>query len=308
LTALIAAGLCYGLLQLANVLLREDHAGLQLDAVTGYAAFAACQALAVVVAALVAGAGSRQPAGAGATMGLMSGLLILTGLLSGVLRPLARAFVPDALAPGGTFNPTVFYGVPALHFVFGAVGGWLGRCVWRPPPVITMAILRTSGPAPALEAAPASRGWAPWSGPVAWLRVLAGTLVAVCGGVFTKSLIGFVMEASDGYFRILTDIQGRVTAGEVFSLSILLGGCVAGATTRNGLKQGLFVGAAAAAALTAFFLTGLLGPSGTALTSVFSAAVLGPLGGWFGSELLPPGDTRRRRRSWLDDAPPTAMS
>jgi hypothetical protein len=308
LTALIAAGLSYGNLLLANVLLRQGYPGHEVDPIAGYAVFAACQALAVLVTGLVAGAGNRQPVGAGATMGLMSGLLILTGLLGGILRPLTRTFVPDALTAGGAFNPTVFYGVPALHVVCGALGGWLGQCVWQPPPVISMAILRAAGPSVTLAAAPAARGWALWSGPVCWLRVVAGTLVAVGGGVFTRTVIEFVLDASDGYFRILTDVQGRVTTGEVFSLSILLGGCVAGATTRNGLKQGLCVGVVAAASLTGFFLTGLLDVSGTALMPVFTAAILGPLGGWFGSELLPHGDTRRRRKTWLDDAPPTAMS
>jgi hypothetical protein len=80
---------------------------------------------------------------------------------------------------------------------------------------------------------------------------------------------------------------------------------VAGATTRNGLKQGFCVGAGLAMA--GFFLTGTVEQSGALVFPILSTVALGSLGGWFGTELMPPGDTRHRRKRWLDDAPPTAM-
>jgi hypothetical protein len=134
---------------------------------------------------------------------------------------------------------------------------------------------------------------------VAWLRVLAGTGVAVLGGVFTDRVIDLVVTASEGYLQVATLDQNRVATGEVLCLAILLGGCIAGATTRNGLKQGLWVGLASAMLLGCLAAAGLFAHAGSLVLPVLAAVFLGPVGGWFGTELMPPANRRRRPPSWL---------
>src|SRR5581483_6070454 len=78
-------------------------------------------------------------------------------------------------------------------------------------------------------------------------------------------------------------------------LAMLAGSTLAGATTGNGAKQGLFVGLAASAVMVGIHL----GASHVALPqltlSVVCAVALGLVGGWFGSQLLPPIGAPRPR-------------
>src|SRR5205807_8120257 len=129
----------------------------------------------------------------------------------------------------------------------------------------------------------------PWAGPVDWLRVMIGVAVAVGAGILgTRPVIDALIKASEGYFKIENRLQDKVTIMELFALSILLGGCIAGATRPNGLKQGLCVGIGSALLILAIFLTSGPPPIGSLLSLMISALILGPLGGWFGTELLPP--------------------
>ncbi len=185
------------------------------------------------------------------------------------------------------------------------LGGLLGGAVWKPLSEIEgpfgaapeasghqtrrLALRRSA------TAWPVSPGRGRWRG--------AGSLpepsVAVAGAVWTDAILNFVILATQGKLSILTAWEDQVSYGEVFSLSILIGGCVAGTNTFNGLRQGVHVGVGAAAILGMLFLSGFLQQSVPAVYPVLSTLFLGPIGGWFGSELLPPvySAPRRRRRT-----------
>jgi hypothetical protein len=301
---LLALGLCFGLLRLCAASFVAFGAGAEdggVSPLTRLFLFQGLQALALVAGGIFAGAGQRRGAGLGAIVGVMSGLLVITAMLDGFFVFVDRSFLRDLLTPGTTVRNVTLYGLPVLFAFCGALGGFIGGVVWKPLAEIDSA----SGPMGA-SAGPGSRRAAfqrvpwlsdfSWTGPVAWGRVIAGTTVAVAGAVWTNAILNFLILATQGKLSILTAWEDQVSYGEVFSLSILIGGCVAGTNTFNGLRQGVFVGIGGALVLGMLFLGGSLGQSVPAVYPVLSTLFLGPIGGWFGSELLPPVYVAPRRR------------
>jgi len=305
---LLALGLCFGFLRLCSATLSALGAGAENAGPSPLARlliFQGLQALALLAGGILAGAGQRRGAGLGAIVGVMSGLLMMAAMLEGFVVFVDSSFVRDLLTPGTTLRNITLYGLPVLYAACGALGGLLGGAVWKP----LSEIEGPSGAAPetsghqtrrfALQRSVTACSSLTWAGPVAWGRVVAGTAVAVAGAVWTNAILNFVILASQGKVSILTAWEDQVSYGEVFSLSILIGGCVAGSNTFNGLTQGVRVGIGAAAILGMLFLSGFLQQSVPAMYPVLSTLFLGPIGGWFGSELLPPvySAPRRRRRT-----------
>src|SRR5262249_8377415 len=101
-------------------------------------------------------------------------------------------------------------------------------------------------------------------------------------------------------FNVTTFLEDQVSFAEFFSLAIMVGGCIAGASTKNGLKQGSCVGLASAIVLAGLFWAGYFA-SGPRLYPIISTVFLGPIVGWFASELLPlvVAPQYRRRRSYI---------
>src|SRR5260370_13312347 len=81
-----------------------------------------------------------------------------------------------------------------------------------------------------------------FAGHVAWGRVLTGITLAVGGVVWTDVIRDFVLDASEGKLRIDTALQAELVTWEISALAMLAGGALAGASTINGMKQGLGVG------------------------------------------------------------------
>ena len=92
-----------------------------------------------------------------------------------------------------------------------------------------------------------------------------------------------------------------VPTGEssVYNISEMAGGALAGATTFNGLSQGLWVGVGAGAII--FGLRSLKsGPSLELLIMTLASSLcLALVGSWFGSHLLPPAYSVVRRKPLL---------
>jgi hypothetical protein len=300
---LLALGLCFGLLRLCAGSFAAFGNGAEdggVSPLTRLFLFQGLQALALVAGGIFAGAGQRRGAGLGAIVGVMSGLLVLTAMLDGFFVFVDRSFLRDLLTPGATIRNVTLYGLPVLFAFCGALGGLIGGFVWKPFADIDS----TSGPVrPGTRHGAFQRvAWLSdlsWTGPVAWGRVIAGTAVAVGGAVWTNAILNLIILATQGKLSITTAWEDQVSYGEVFSLSILVGGCVAGTNTFNGLRQGVLVGIGGALVLGMFFLSGSLAQSVPAIYPVLSTLFLGPIGGWFGSELLPPVCVapRRRRRT-----------
>jgi hypothetical protein len=106
-----------------------------------------------------------------------------------------------------------------------------------------------------------------------------------------------VLDAGQGSLRISDRIQAQLVTWEIMGLSTLLGAAGAGATTRNGLKQGLFVGAGSCILLIGNFL----GARSVSLELIAwtATSILGltVAGGWFGGQLFPPLVPWARRRT-----------
>ncbi len=246
----------------------------------------------VQIVALTAGgvlAGGGQPRGA--TLGAMVG--VWNGVLSVLLDPLLHPnFVP-------ALTTLTLIGVPLVHIVFGAVGGWIGYSIWKPvrptAPLKAAHLVRKAGVArlrPPL-----------FAGRVAWFRVALGAVFAAAGYMAAAMIFNLVIDfgagklASDGFW------QDRVVTWEIQALAVLVGGGLAGYNTPNGLKQGLYVGVASSILLM-MVLFGLsrMTPEQAALT-VIGCFCLCLAGGWFGSQLFPPVLEFKSRRLGPASAP-----
>jgi hypothetical protein len=278
---LLAQGLAHGLRLVARASLQvsdeaDDHA--LWSTVTGILLLQGLQGFGLLVGGTVCGAGQQRGILYGSFVGLVNGLI----------------FLFMQLGRGDELNEVAMYGQPVLHLAFGAVGGLLGALIWRPLPTVRFQPL--SDVAGKVRAPVPSLGF--WSGPISWVRVLAGVMLVVSGVVWAKSILGFVIEASEGKLEISSHLQGRLVMWEICAIAALLGAGVSGASTANGAKQGLLTGIGAAMVIMGIYLGN---PQSTLdLTSYFVSTLLllTLAGGWFGSQLFPPvaANSRRSRR------------
>jgi hypothetical protein len=278
---LLAQGLAYGLQMMctAGVLVTTEEAQKSVwSTLYGLVLLQALQGLSLLVGGAVAGAGQRRAITVGAVVGLThSFLLVLIQRLQG-----------EAITEIG------LYGQPVLHIAFGTLGAVIGSCIWRPLPTLTM---------PEFDAeSKAARGrrrtsaWEAWRGPVAWGRVFAGIVIVTAGFLWGPALLNLVLEASQGKLRVNDHLQAQLVTWEIIGLATLLGAAIAGATTRNGLKQGLCVGIGSSIVLVGNYLGASLVGLEQVVFTVFSIMCLTIAGGWFGGQLFRPlGPVMRRR-------------
>ncbi len=240
--------------------------------------FQALQLLSVLLGGMLAGSGQRAGILLGSVVGVWSGALSL--------------LIPSG--PGHPLTAVSLYGQPVLQTVVGALGGWAGCLLWKPllPPVLPGAthLLRTPGKA--------KRPLALFAGKVAWVRVLAGIALAVAGTVMAGKAFDKVLEVSNGVLSTSDQIQDQVITWEIKALALLLGGCLAGATTPNGLKQGLVAALGAGAVLIGIQIPYAKQPLEFALLTAVSACGLITAGGWFGSQLFPPVIKFKRKKGF----------
>jgi len=279
---LLAQGLNYVLLHLctAGILVARDEApGNVWATLTGLVLHQALQAVSVFAAGLLTGAGQRRGLLFGAVVGVWNAVFLILFQFS----------------TGQAVTTIALFGEPVLQVAFAALGGLIGSLIWRPLPLDVLPY-QPRKPLPSL---PVQKGPSPFSGPVAWARVLMGITVAV-GGVFWVDVIrDSVLEASEHKLSIDTHLQAELVTWEISALAMLLGGALAGATTRNGSKQGLFVGVGTATVLSGIRLASITHTPELLLLTLISSLTLGFVGGWFGSNLLPPvySSARRKRMS-----------
>jgi hypothetical protein len=301
LATLVTLGLSYGLLQTGMACMRAlgiDATSGSLNPVAGLILFQSFQALAALGGGMFAGAGQERASLLGGLAGLLSGVGVLAAVLAGVAANVVQSYSAALLSPGTPTFDLIMFALPVQHAVMGAIGGFAGSLIWKPlPPLVdTRYAQRPKRPAVRPAAPPMSLRW---SGPVAWLRVFLGTGIAVVGAMNAPRIVDFLLRVSDNKLKVMTQLENQVAYGEVYGLAILLGGCFAGATRVNGLKQGVCVGVLVAVIMGAtLYQTTASGPL-SLLFPVVSALLLGSVGGWFGSELLPPVARRRFRvRFW----------
>jgi hypothetical protein len=266
---LLAQGLYYGLVHLCKAGLLVVNDGAARDVwltLSGLLLLQALQAVGLLVGGSLAGAGQMR--------GLLYGGVV--GAMNGVI------FIVVEFQNAELFTPVALYGQPVLQIAFGAAGGFVGSLIWKP--------IRISGAAApnAPQATGRSKATLLFAGPVAWPRVLAGAALAVAGATWATVILDLVVAAGEGKLTIDSSMQAHLVTWEITALAMFVGSALAGATTGNGLKQGLCVGVGTAALLMGFkFGAPSLQLDNLALTAG-SALLICLVGGWFGSQLFPP--------------------
>jgi hypothetical protein len=268
---LLSQGLYYGLRQLATAgLLATGDASARgvWSTLCGLVVLQAIQAVCIILAGMLAGAGLRQGIVFGAVVGVWNGMVSV--IVQG--------------AVGVPHTAVTLLGLPILHTAFGAVGGFAGCQIWKPLPTL-------AGPASPQVAPPITPACVRrplFDGPVAWGRMLLGTALAVGGGIWAHVILDLVLTASEGALNIDDQLQAQLVTWEVTGLAMLAGSALAGAGTANSLKQGLCVGFLVAVVLLGVRIgKGNVPPPDLILTVACSLA-LGLAGGWFGGSLFPP--------------------
>lgn len=278
---ILAQGLALGLKQLLTAGLLaggENSAAALWGSLTGLVLLHSLHALGLFVGGALAGAGQQRGTVFGALAGLGSGMVFLA------LMPATTQLLPE----GSHFAQ------PLLHLVFGAIGGWVGKTIWKPTPIFSVPQPKSLIPAPALY----EMRWL--SGPVSWGRVVIGATLMACGIVWSNMLLNWMVDASRGTLALTTHFQAKLVSAEIAGLTMMVGAAFAGATTWNGAKQGLCVGIGGAVLYAGFQLANPKTQLETAVFAVSCMIGLGLVGGWFGGQLFPPLGSGRRTRRIID--------
>src|SRR5262249_7410290 len=106
----------------------------------------------------------------------------------------------------------------------------------------------------------------------------------------------FIIEISDGALSSASHFQDRMLLMEISALVTLAGAAFAGATSYNGLKQGLCVGVGTCVILAGIYLGNAKAPLEATALSLVSTLILSLAGGWFGGQLFPPVIPKRRQQ------------
>lgn len=276
----LAQGLAYGLQLLFTAGLMatgEEATRTVWGTLSGILLLQGLQGLSLLVGGAVCGAGQAR--------GFLYGGLL--GLLNSII------FVVAQRAKGEGLGEVLLYGQPVIQMVFGALGGLIGSLVWRPFPSVSLA--PTPGAGPSKKVADLGSSFNPFEGPVHWGRVVAGTAVLVGGVVWSNVILDFILEAGQGKLTVKSHLQAKLVGWEISAVAALLGAGIAGATTFNGLKQGLCVGIAAAVVFVGIHLGNPKAVLETTLLQVSCTFFLALAGGWFGAQLFPPVAPVRRR-------------
>jgi len=138
-----------------------------------------------------------------------------------------------------------------------------------------------------------------FAGPVHVTRVCIGAFVIVVGVVWANAILEFLLRASNGSLSISSKLQAQLVSMEISALVALLGAGFAGATTRNGFKQGLCVGLFASVIVLGIQISNPRLTLESAIFTLSGVVIVSLVGGWFGGQLFPPYDPNRRRRRRL---------
>jgi hypothetical protein len=276
---ILAQGLSFGLQHLLTAGLlangdSADHWNTVLGIVLHHAALA--------VSLLIGGGLS----GAGQSRGLVYGAFV--GLASGIISLLLQNHKTEA------FASVLIYAEPLIHLATGAIGGALGMLIWRPTPKIPELENSTPTPIPLPNFSIALARLL--TGPVHIGRVCAGAFIIVMGVVWSQAILEFLLRASNGSLALTSKLQAQLVSMEIIALVVLLGAGFAGATTRNGFKQGLCVGLAASAIVLGVQISNPKFAIEAAISTLSGIILVALVGGWFGSQLFPPVDPSRRKR------------
>ncbi len=278
---ILTQGLCFGLQYLLSsfFLAAGNDNQSTWQTLWGIAALHALQAVCLLVGGALTGAGQPRALLFGSFVGLANGIIFLI-----LQRDTAES----------NFGMVV-YALPLVHMVLGALGGMIGKYIWRPAPPVSL--METS---PAGDAISMPDYWGKlWSGPVHLGRVFAGIFLVVVGAVWSNTILDFVLRNSNGTLTLSSHLQAQLVSWEISALVTLLGAGCAGATAMNGIKQGICVGLGSIVLLVGIQMGNPKVTLEMLIVNVASVFILAMVGGWFGAQMFPPLVKRRRRLSDL---------
>lgn len=279
---ILAQGLSFGLLQLLTAGILAASEGTDAwQTLWGIVLRHSIYAVSLILGGALTGAGQSR--------GIIYGALV--GLTSGIITFFLQGHASES------FGSALVYAEPILHMAIGAIGGALGILVWRPTPLLPE--LDGTTPTPMAGARWGFAFGKMLAGPVHVGRVCLGAFVIVIGVVWAQAILDFLLRASGGNLAISSHLQAQLVSMEISALVAILGAGFAGATTRNGLKQGLCVGIGASVIVLGIQISS---PKFTLESAIFTLSgiiAVALVGGWFGGQLFPPlsADKRRRRFS-----------
>jgi hypothetical protein len=268
---LLAQGLFYGLRHLVAGLLLALHGSAEppdeTSVLVGVILIQLLQAVTLVAGGILTGSGQRNGALLGGVVGVWNG--VLTGL------------TPQFAGQG--LSTVALFGDPVLQLALGALAGWLGGAIWKP-----LALPGPAAPRQAPRKTPRRPRPPLFAGPIAPMRIIFGTLLAVGGCLCAAALFELIDRLSAGDGVASDSVVDLVVTWEIKALALIAGGTLAGSNSYNGLKQGLWVGI-----FTTLILAALESRSADRWLGVvgllfISSTALCLAGGWFGSQLLPP--------------------
>jgi len=275
----LAQGLFYGLRHLLTAALLAVQGREAVEemwtAASGILLLQSVRVFSLLIGTVFAGAGQRQAAFLGALIGAWN------GVFSVLLLP----------GPAQALTTIALLGQPLLQAVMGAMGGWIGSALWKPLPATTA--VETPRPRNRAFLRP---NMDLFSGPVAWVRVAVGVILAVAGTLTATLLFEKILDIGHGSLATADELQDHLIIMEIKALALLFGGALAGATTRNGFKQGLCVGLVSAVILIGIEINYVERWLPLAGLTTVAALSLSLAGGWFGSQLFPPIIRRRHQR------------
>jgi hypothetical protein len=278
---LLAVGLSFGLQQMCTawLLASGDASAVGVwGTLWGLVLLHLLRGLSLLIGGAITGAGQPR--------GLLYGSLV--GLVSG------GVFLAIQRHQGDGEPDVVLFVQPVLHAIVGMLGGMFGMVIWQPPPTVPLATsVSTPPPRPST-----SRHL--FSGPVHFGRVFTGVFIVVAGVVWSNVILEYVLRASNGTLAITSHLQARLIGWEIAGLATLLGAGLAGATTFNGLKQGLCVGIGASVVVVGIHVGNTQLVLESLVLLLGSVVGLSLAGGWFGGQLFPPVLAKRRSLSTLD--------
>jgi hypothetical protein len=290
---LLAQGLYHGLQQFctAGVLAVSGDSRDVWATLFGLILLQGIQGVGLLAGGMLAGAGQRRGMLLGMVLGVWNGVILII-IDHFNTKPLMTVTADGQPLP---LTAVTAYGQPLLLSAFGAIGGLIGSLIWRPLPALVMTLPDT-GRQTGIKITRDRRSL--FAGPVAWFRVLIGITITVGGAVWATGILGFVMRAMEGKLAITSRLQAQLVTMEICALAVLLGSSLAGATTANGIKQGLCVGLGATAILLGIQLAGPEVSSHRMILTTLSTTVLALAGGWFGGQLFPPVITPGRGKKF----------
>lgn len=257
------------------------------------------QGVALVVGGMLAGAGQKRGLTVGATLGAINAALLIG------LQLLARQRPAEI----------ILYAQPLLHAILGGIAGMLGAVVWRPGP--DLGDLEAGNKSPDLLTTtlpPVREVTSPE--PLPWGRLLVGTAVAVVGALGAGLIRDLVMSAGGGRGGYEFQ-QSQFITWQIALTAMVVGGGVAGSTTRGGALYGFWAGMLAAGLLAVLAATvdlrlrlsevagwflGAQVPDGSPASLAFQGVqtvLAGTLGGWLGTLILPAPPVKKRYESGL---------